>query len=60
VDEPDLPHVAERVLAFHERLSPQAFIDFQQECRQFWQKWLCPEGFFEHFHHHLTYLDKLE
>jgi hypothetical protein len=54
VDEKDLPHLPERVMEFHERLSPQGFEDLQRACRQLSLDWLSPEGFFRNFHRHFT------
>jgi len=52
VDQSEIPYIAEKVLEFHNKLSPQDFIDLQHECRKLWEEWLSPEGFFAHFHLH--------
>jgi hypothetical protein len=52
VEEGELEHVAERVLEFHERLSPREFEEMQRACRRLWLKWLSPEGFFGNFYRH--------
>jgi hypothetical protein len=52
VDESELPLVAEKVAEFHNNLSPQDFVDLQQECRRLWEQWLSPEGFFANFYRH--------
>ena len=56
VEPKDLKSLPEKVLAFHNALSAQDFIDLQQRCRQFWLEWLSAQGFFSHFHHHLSHL----
>lgn len=53
VNETDISHVAEKVAEFHDRLSPKDFIDLQYECRQLWNRWVSPEGYFANFYRHL-------
>jgi hypothetical protein len=52
VDEKDMSKIVERVVAFHEALSPKGFRDMQMECRKLWEDWLSPVGFFANFHRH--------
>lgn len=52
VEESELPQIAQKVAEFHEKLSPQEFVDLQHECRKIWQQWLSPEGFFANFYRH--------
>ncbi|AGY58646.1 exostosin domain-containing protein [Gloeobacter kilaueensis] len=52
VKEDDLPHIAERIEAFHARLSPREFSQLQLACRRLWVEWLSPTGFFANFHRH--------
>ena len=52
VDESELDGVADRVVAFHAALSPEAFVALQRECRRIWVEYLSPEGFFRNFHRH--------
>ncbi len=52
IDERELPLIAEKVLEFHENISPQDFINLQYECRNFWQQWVSPEGFFANLYRH--------
>jgi hypothetical protein len=49
----ELPHIGEKVAEFHARLSPGDFKELQLRCRDFWQQWLSPEGFFANFYRHL-------
>lgn len=51
--ESEIPMIAEKVAEFHEKLSPQEFIDLQHECRKIWQERLSPEGFFANLYKHL-------
>lgn len=50
VPEADIPRIEEIILAFHARHQGAAFVQLQQQCRQVWQQWLSPEGFFAHLH----------
>ncbi len=50
VEERDLPRIGEKVAAFHESLSPDEFIDLQRRCRQLYENWLSPDGFFKNMH----------
>ena len=52
VDRTEVSRIGEKVKEFHHKLSPQDFRDLQVSCRQFWEKWLSPEGFFHNFHRH--------
>jgi hypothetical protein len=52
VEEEELPRVADIVADFHERLSPDEFLDLQRSCRRLWEDWLSPHGFFKNFHRH--------
>ena len=52
VEEKELPYIADKVAEFHDKLSPQEFIDLQYECRKLWKEWLSCEGFFSKFHLH--------
>lgn len=53
IEEKDLPNIAEKVIEFHNRLSPQEFLDLQHSCRQLWQNWLSAEGFYRNVSHYL-------
>lgn len=52
VDEKELPRIAEKIAEFHNKLSPQEFVELQYECRKLWKEWLSPEGFFANFYRH--------
>jgi hypothetical protein len=43
---------AERVVEFHDDLSPRESVDLRRENRALWERWLSPEGFFASFHKH--------
>jgi hypothetical protein len=53
VDQADVNRIDEVVRAFHDRLSADEFVALQHACRELWQRYLSPEGFFSHFHLHL-------
>lgn len=50
VESSEIGSVAERVAAFHDRLSDDAFADLQLRCRQLWLDRLSLDGFYRHFH----------
>lgn len=52
VDEKELSQIAEKVAEFHDKISPQEFVDLQHECRKLWKEWLSSEGFFANFYRH--------
>jgi len=54
VDESEISMVAEKVVEFHERLSSREFVRLQHECRELWEQWLSPEGFFANLHRHFS------
>jgi len=53
IEEYEIPLIAEKVAEFHEKLQPNEFINLQYECREIWEKWLSPEGFFANLYHHI-------
>lgn len=52
VERKDLPQIAEKVAEFHNKLSPQEFVELQYKCRQVWKYWLSYEGFFSNLWQH--------
>lgn len=52
VDESELPDVADILVARHESLSAEGFLELQRECRRAWLEYLSPQGFFRNFHRH--------
>jgi hypothetical protein len=52
VDEKEISRIGEKVAEFHQNLSPQEFVNLQNECRKLWKEWLSPEGFFAKFYLH--------
>lgn len=52
VEENEIDQIEQKVLEFHQKLSPEDFINLQKKCRDVWQEYLSPEGFFKHFHLH--------
>jgi Exostosin family len=51
-DESELESLPDRVADFHERLSPEEFLELQKACRRLWEERLSAHGFFEHFDEH--------
>lgn len=54
IDSEDLQQLPQKVMEFHNNLSPQEFINLQYECRNLWQEMLSQEGFFSNFWRHLS------
>jgi hypothetical protein len=52
VDKADIPHIGDRLLAFHQSLSPEAFAARQRMMRMLWEEWISPTGFFSNLHRH--------
>lgn len=52
IEEKDLPSISEKLIEFHEMISPQEFVDLQYECRKVWKDFLSPEGFFSNLYRH--------
>jgi len=50
VDEKEISHIAQKIVEFHNRLSPQYFVELQIACRKLWEEWLSPEGYFSNFY----------
>lgn len=54
VDESELDRLPEKIAEFHDRLSPQDFVDLQYECRRSWKERLSPEGFYGNLYRHFA------
>ncbi|MBD2072863.1 exostosin family protein [Phormidium sp. FACHB-592] len=52
VEESEVSQIAKKVSQFHQRLSPEEFIELQQQCRKMWKEWLSSEGFYSKLHLH--------
>lgn len=52
VEESDIDSVDKIIADFHNKLSPDEFIELQHNCRKLWEEWLSPEGFFANFYRH--------
>jgi hypothetical protein len=53
INESELPLIAEKLAEFHEKLSPQDFVNLQYECRRIWEQRIAPEGFFANIYRHI-------
>lgn len=58
VDEQDLGQISQRLLAFHDQLSSDDFLDLQHRCRQLWLERLSPLGFFRNIGKHIDLYDE--
>lgn len=54
VEEKDINKIPEKVLEFHEKLSPEEFTKLQIEIRSLWKKYFTPEGFYMHLNLYLN------
>lgn len=52
VKETEVPYIAEKILEFHNNLTPQKFKDLQGACRDLWAKYFTIQGYY-------SYLPKL-
>lgn len=52
VDHSELEQLPDKITQFHDALTDQQFIDLQRSCRDFWQTFLSPEGYFRNFYRH--------
>lgn len=52
IEEDEIDQIDKKIREFHDRLSPQEFIDLQKKCRQLWEDYLSPHGFFANFYRH--------
>lgn len=59
VNENEISQIADKISDFHDKISPQEFIDLQYECRQVWEKYLCAKGFYANLYRHLIAIGKL-
>lgn len=53
LDESEITEVGNRLVAFHEGLTSEDFLDLQHRCRQVWEEYLSPTGFFKNLHSYL-------
>lgn len=56
VDESEIDQVDQKIMDFHNRLSPEEFINLQKKCRQTWEDYLSPQGFFRHLYRYIESL----
>ncbi|MCL5666516.1 MAG: glycosyltransferase family 47 protein [Patescibacteria group bacterium] len=50
VEESEIGKIGEKIIAYHNRLSPEDFAKRQQEIRKIWEEWISPYGFFKNLH----------
>lgn len=53
VEKDEINKIGEKILAFHEALSPQQFEALQIDCHRLWREWLSIDGYYEHFMEHV-------
>lgn len=47
IEESELCQIGQKILEFHQRLSPDDFVELQHQCRQLWENYIEPFGFFK-------------
>lgn len=52
VDQRELGELPLKIAQFHDSLTNRQFRDLQKSCRDFWQTFLSPEGYFRNFYRH--------
>lgn len=57
VEADEVDQIEAKILDFHQRLSPEAFVQLQQDCRTFWEEYLSPHGYFKQLYRHFTQID---
>lgn len=57
VEADDVGNIGHKVAEFHAALSPEAFMALQKRCREVWEEWISPEGFFLKFSQHFFELN---
>lgn len=50
VKEKEIHKIDQKVADFHSRLSSEEFAAAQYRCREIWEKWISPEGFFNNIY----------
>ncbi len=56
VNEDEIHLIADKIVDFHDKISPKSFVELQHECRKLWKTWLSPEGFFSNFYQHFSFM----
>jgi hypothetical protein len=56
IDKQDISNIGDIVSNFHDRISPDAFLKLQQDCRNLWLNWFSPKGFFNKFFEYTKYI----
>lgn len=54
VEEEEIPDIADIIIGFHQSISNSRFIDMQKKCREVWENYLSPLGFYTHMSHYFT------
>jgi hypothetical protein len=58
VEEKDLGRIGEVLRQYHAQLTPEEFAAKQKLCRELFEKWICPEGFFRELHRHIALVEQ--
>lgn len=57
IEAEEVDQIEAKILDFHQRLSPDEFVQLQQACRTFWEEYLSPHGYFKQLYRHFTQID---
>ncbi len=52
----DVKQVAQRLVEYHEAMTPDEFEERQRRNRWLWEEWLSPNGFFKNFYRHMDHI----
>lgn len=55
VENKDIEKIGDIITDYHNQISHQEFVDLQYKCREVWQEYLSPEGFFKNFFKHFAF-----
>lgn len=54
VEQDEIPQIGEKILAFHESISPSRYKEMQAACYALWRERLSKDGFYAHFAEHFS------
>ena len=60
VDEEEIDMIGERIVEFHERITPARFVELQGEIRRLYEEWVSPVGFFRNLRRCIPGIGEME
>lgn len=52
IEEKEIPFIVDKLLEFHNAMTPEKFIEKQKIIRKMWENWISPVGFFSNLYRH--------